>query len=307
MDKESLKIVSRTIERKKTKNIYTNKQLISTVHSNRYPVFRIDTDQSDKKLRVTDKIPYEKLNIIDTNTEIGSVCYSNMDQKHKDILESIFFISEKIQNQKIENKGHIDLALKFNMKDLIEFLECKHNYTWLYKKIYEIHSSFIYIKTPKFSIKSNIIDSIVETPDKQFLIIFTQSFANFIKTDYRILTNQETLKNILKIKSNTVKAIARYMITHRQIKISFSKLLSHIYNKKVDKRLKYKIQCQMYKYITELNNIGIEIQKTHKDIFLTYTQNPKNITIDYSNLGNDAMLSKADQFLKKIPLPLFPK
>lgn len=285
--------------KKEKKGIYKDKKLTSTVSLNRYPLFRVQTDSIDKKLKLKDKIPEEKLYLIHSSEQ--GKCYSNLDQTHKDILEAIFVSHTEVINDKmiLDKYGanvYVKLGFKFKVQDILNMLsekEYNYNYSWFYQKLNEIKSGFIYIETKNTKIHANIVDSLIEitednnTKTKYFILSLTNAFSHMLFGDYKIYTNKQLVKDIIKIKHGIVKAIVRYLLTQKDIKIYLSTLLQHLnyYNQITDRRMRHKIINIVKSYKEHLKNFGINIELTQHDILLTYKQQPNKIVIDYTNLN----------------------
>lgn len=285
--------------KKEKKGIYKDKKLTSTVSLNRYPLFRVQTDSIDKKLKLKDKIPEEKLYLIHSSEQ--GKCYSNLDQTHKDILEAIFVSHTEVINDKmiLDKYGanvYVKLGFKFKVQDILNMLSEKkynYNYSWFYQKLNEIKSGFIYIETKNTKIHANIVDSLIEITEnnniktKYFILSLTNAFSHMLLGDYKIYTNKQLVKNIIKIRHGIVKAIVRYLLTQKDIKIYLSTLLQHLnyYNQIADRRMRHKIINIVKSYKEHLKNFGINMELTQHDILLTYKQQPNKIVIDYTNLN----------------------
>ncbi|WP_028841959.1 hypothetical protein [Thermodesulfovibrio yellowstonii] len=264
----------------------------STVEKQRLPLFAPNTCS-----RSTAKT--EKKIVIAQNSH-GEIIVEGeeLNQTHRDVLD--VFIATATVLQFTETTGRWIIA--GNLYDVKKLLGTK-NTEYILSKLRDMMRTTITVKlTQEDETKKNIFSKTTtlisefgysETTFKNkkqkniryFYVIFSKEFSELFKHDIVILADRQLLKDILSIESPFVKAVVRYILSHQQVTITFSKLVDMVSGKgrSVKKQYRHLYKKQLLENEEFLKKIGINIKHEGNDLIIEYTQNKDLIYFQMPN------------------------
>lgn len=230
----------------------------------------------------------------------GSVKMSKpLSQTHRDILDAIAAVG-------IRGKYKGDpyrVAILFSQSEVFKILghKYKKNHKWLTEQLKEIANVSLEIKYKtknyKYFAVANIIDKIAYSEKlkredhkkhwfgdgRLFMIVFSEDFTALFQNDYVIYAKQEVIKAIIDIKNQFVKSAVRYILTHEQVNLEFSQLLTHLGLQNTAERTKRKYKSELIAYADYLQqHFGITVKKKDNHIYIFYKKDKSKVAIDYN-------------------------
>lgn len=248
----------------------------------------------DKRKRlpcIADRIPLfcKKKEI---KTAFGSVKVSKpLSQTDRDILDAIAATGE--HGNKNGQKAYC-----FDPVAVLAFLghKKKDNHTWLKSTLEEMAQITMTIKTTNFEMIGHIIDYVLidyrekEVPEylKRFgkaynwLLVFSKEFTEIYEKDYIVWAKPETIKAIIDMKSEFLKTLVRFCLTHEQINMLFEDILIYTGYTDITRSYKKKLKKQLIDAKTYLKeHFGIDVIIKDKKIFIFYRKNRNIVALDY--------------------------
>jgi len=232
-------------------------------------------------------------------TPFGYVSISRpLSQTHRDILEAIAVVGER----GIRKNTNGQIAYLFNIRDVLKFLgqeSGSKNHAWFKSKLKEMATILLEIKNDKLYMVGHILDKFFYTDeykrqrnpndrrkffgnDNMFMVVLSEEFSNLFRQDYIVWTKKETVKAIIDIKYEFVKALVRYCMTHEKVNMNFETILKYMGYEDEDRKTKYKLKKQLIEFADYLScHFGIYVKEKDGDLFIFYEKNPNIVAIDY--------------------------
>jgi len=246
---------------------------ISTVSQCRLPVFA----PCYRPPKHTKKAREEKI-----ITPWGSIkIKGDLTQIHRDVLDWIF-----AKAQKHEKYKNVFLFSPRQMaKELGLYVKGGNYCRFLKEKFEEMRIARMTIETDKFVAFCGIVyehgyskyqqkeDAVIGKKifnDKLYYVIFEPKYMLLLKTDIAICY-LPFVQNILKIKSPVVKAFIRFILSHKDIKMSLNKILDAIGLKNISKRKKKDKKKEIILHKEMLEKFGIVIDENEMVIYTQKT------------------------------------
>ncbi|RDU66483.1 hypothetical protein [Helicobacter equorum] len=204
-------------------------------------------------------------------------------QTHRDLLDCILLASKHASYSDIDGS----VQLFFSARDALRIYgKTENNGQWLIELMEEIRDTVIKLKKNRLQIDFNIIRRIVYFNDEtSFYIEFDPTYVTFYQTEM-IIQYKAVMPIVLQINNGILKAIVRFLISHKEIKISLSKILEGIGYKIEDSAQKK--YTRLLAHIEEnkelLSKLGISFNKVNK--YFSYKQ-IDNIFISNPILSRD--------------------
>lgn len=261
-----------------TPSIWDNKERIFPSCTSRLPLFLKKTKEE---------------------TPFGYISISKpLSQTHRDILEAIAVVGER----GIRKNTNGQIAYVFSVSDVLKFMGQESgtkNHAWFKSKLKEMGMILLEIKNEKIYMVGHILDKFFYTDehkrqrnkndkrklfgnDNLFMVVFSEEFSNLFRQDYVVWIKKETVKAIIDIKYDFVKALVRYCMTHEKVNMCFEGILKYMGYENEDRRIKHKLKKQLIEYSDYLScHFGIYIKDKNGELYIFYEKNPNIVAIDY--------------------------
>lgn len=286
------KNILRTLFKKKTVNIFTILDRSFCFRNTKFyalpDVSKQDSETLQKMLiKQIERVMYE------TNCSYNfyNVVLTNANVYHRDFFDILLLYNEDINNSFIVKLN--DVAKYYN-----------YNYTKTQKLIAEIQNIYVIVKNikqAKETFSGKLIESANITTnkkDKYINITLNSNFVKFILSNTNIfyVNNKEKILNTILMLPVTLRIIARFMLTHSNVKISIDKLIYLLYNQQSDntlykKQYKNKLIKQIKKHATQLNSLNIFYDQSkqilhYKKLESIFINNIKILSHDYQYVND---------------------
>lgn len=232
-------------------------------------------------------------------TPFGYISISKpLSQTHRDILEAIAVVGER----GIRKNTNGQIAYVFSVSDVLKFMGQESgtkNHAWFKSKLKEMGMILLEIKNDKIYMVGHIVDKFFYTDEHKkrknkndkrklfgngdlFMVVLSEEFSNLFRQDYVVWTKKETVKAIIDIKYDFVKALVRYCMTHEKVNMCFESILKYMGYENEDRRIRYKLKKQLIEYSDYLScHFGIYIKDKNGELYIFYEKNPNIVAIDY--------------------------
>lgn len=270
-----------------------------TITECRIPIF----NPISKALETSDIVQEFKKNkgIRTINTSWGKAFVRGrvvLTQTHRDLLDCILLSADNASYSRIDGSMQVIFSAR---KALKIYNQKGANTLWLVSMMEQIRDTVIKLKKGRVQVDFNILRRIVYSEEQDsFYIEFDPTYMAFYQTEM-VVCYKSIMPLIIDLKNGLIKAIIRFLVSHKQIIISLENLLMAIgciVGEDQDRKLR-RIIADITSHSNLLDEIGIVFDKKAKTF--SYTQQ-KDIFIskpilskERSTLSLEALSQKRKQ------------